>query len=345
MTRLNSIARLPILLLLAAAFVVSAGSKALAQYNEKSLVTTSQDPNIANAWGIAYLGSNPFWVSNEASGTSTLYTADGSIVPLVVTVPPAVAGGKGSPTGIVGNSTTGFVITQNAVSGPAAFIFDTLDGTISGWNPSVNGTNAVVVINNNKKANYVGLAIATAGPKTYIYAANAAANVIEQYDSNYHLVRTFTDASHTGLKVYGIQAINNRLYVTFQGPTGAAVDIFGPSGNLQKKLISNGSAGPMVGPWGLALAPANFGQFSNALLVGNVDDGKINAFNATTGAFLGTMTNKAGKPIINAGLWGMVFGGGNATNGRRNQLFITAGTGHYVTGLFAVINPVIPPTE
>jgi len=309
-----------------------------AQYTQTNLVTTTQDPNLKNAWGLAYAPTSPFWVSDENSGKSTVYDADGTIGSLVVSVP-AGTSGRGSPTGIVANSTSGFVVTQNGVSGPAAFIFATFDGTISGWNSSVNATNAVIAVNNSGTANYTGLAIATTTTgTTLLYAANSAKNQIEVYNDKFKLVKTFGDTSLTGLTVYGVQVIKGVLFVTFNG-TGGAVDIFNLTGKLVKKLTSNGVGGPLNSPWGLALAPKNFGVMSGALLVGNVNDGKINAFNLSTGALKGPLMDTNGKVIANPGLWGLQFGGGTGStgNGNTNQLFLTAGTGGYATGLFAVI--------
>ncbi len=339
MIRLSSSFRSSALLALVVAFASLVSSNAFAQFTETSLVTTTQDPNLKNAWGLTYFGANPFWVSNEASGTSTLYDESGTIIPLVVTIPSATGTGKGSPTGIAANTTTGFVIHQNGHSAPAVFIFDTLDGTISGWNSGVNANSAVVVVNNHTAANYTGLTINTTNGHTFIYAANEAKNQIEVYNSSWKLVKTFTDATLTGMSVYGVQAINGQIYVTFSGASGAAVDIFSPTGTRLKTLIKSPSTGRLRGPWGLALAPSNFDTLSGALLVGNVDDGKINGFNATTGKFIATLRNKSGVPIVNPGLWGMVFGGGKSTNGNTNELFITAGTGGYSTGLFAKIDP------
>jgi len=339
MIRLSSSSRLSALIALVVAFSSLVGSSAYAQFTQTNLVTTTQDPNLKNTWGVAYFGTNPFWVSNEASGTSTLYDADGTIVPLVVTIPTATGTGTGTPTGIVANTTTGFLIHQNEHSAPASFIFDTIDGTLSGWSSGVNGTAAVIALNNHATANYEGLTIATVNGHTFLYAANVAKNQIEQYNSVWHLVRTFTDAALTGMHVYGVQAINGKIYVTFTGSTGAAVDVFTTGGVLLKTLTKNGTAGPLKGPWGIALAPSNFDTLSNTLLVGNVNDGKINGFNVSTGALKGTVKNKSGVAIVNPGLWGMVFGGGNATNGNTNELFITAGTGGYATGLFAKIDP------
>jgi len=324
-----------ILLLLIAAVVLS-GDRALAQYTLTSLVTTTQDPNLKNAWGVAYLPGGPFWVSDEVTGLSTVYDANGTIVPLVVTVPPATTG-TGTPTGIVANTTKGFVVTQNGKSGPAAFIFDTLDGTISGWNSTVNGTSAVIAVNNSATANYTGLAIGTSGTQTLLYAANQAKNQIEVYNSSFKLVNTFTDKKLTGLTVYGVAVIKGYVVVTFSGSTTGAVDAFNASGKLLKTLIPPTSV--LNGPWGLALAPKNFDTLSNTLLVGNVNDGTIHGFSTTTGKLVGTVKDKNNNVISIPGLWGLLFGGGTTTNGKTNQLFFTAGTGGYFTGEFGVINP------
>ena len=324
------------ILLLLLAVVGLCGDHALAQYTLTSLVTTTQDPNLKNGWGLAYLPGGPFWVSDEVTGLSTVYGASGNIIPLVVTVPSGTTG-VGTPTGIAANSSTGFVVKQNGVSGPAAFIFDTLDGTISGWNSTVNATSAVIAVNNTGKANYTGLAIATVGTQTVLYAANQAKNQIEIYNSNFKLVKTFTDAKLTGLTVYGVAVIKNVVVVTFSGATTGAVDVFTPAGVLVKTLIPPTSV--LKGPWGLALAPGNFDTLSGTLLVGNVDDGKINGFNPSTGKLVGTVKDKSNNVISIPGLWGLEFGGGSANNGNTNQLFFAAGTGEYSTGEFGVINP------
>jgi uncharacterized protein (TIGR03118 family) len=336
MARLAVIARW--LLWLTAAFVLSSGNAAFAQYTLTSLVTTLQDPNLANSWGMAYGIGGPFWVSDNATGKSTVYDASGNIVPMVVTIPAATTG-KGKPTGIVANSTSGFVVTQNGLSGPSSFIFATMDGTISGWSPSVNATSAVIAVNNHATANYTGLTIATVGAKTLLYAANSAKNQIEIYDSNFHLIKTFSDSTLTGLTVYGVQAINGKVYVTFDG-AGGAVDIFSTAGKLIRLLTRNGTQGPLLSPWGVALAPSNFGTFSGDLLVGNVNKGEINAINLTNGKVLGPLKDTTGKVIAIPGLWALLFGGGStANNGNTNQLFFAAGTGGYITGEFGVINP------
>ena len=322
------------LLLIAAAFVLP--NLALAQYTLTSLVTTTKDPNLKNGWGLAYLPGGPYWVSDEGTGLSTVYQANGTIVSLVVTVPPATTG-TGSPTGIVANTTTGFVVTKNGVSGPAAFIFDTLDGTISGWNSTVNGNTAVIAVNNSGTANYTGLAIGTSGTQTVLYAANQAKNRIEIYNSNFKLVKTFTNANLTGLTVYGVAFIKGFVVVTYSGPTTGAVDVFSASGTHLKTLVPPTSV--LKGPWGLALAPSNFDTLSNTLLVGNVDDGTIHGFSTSTGKLVGQVKDKNNNVISIPGLWGIEFGGGSPNNGNTNQLFFAAGTSGYLTGEFGVINP------
>ena len=322
-------------LLLLIASVVLYGDQALAQYTLTSLVTTTQDPHLKNAWGLAYLPGGPFWVSDEVTGLSTVYDADGTIVPLVVTVPPASTG-TGTPTGIAANSTTGFVVTQNGKSGPAAFIFDTLDGTISGWNSTVNNTSAVIAVKS-PTANYTGLAIGTVGTQTVLYAANQAQNRIEIYNSNFKMVKTFTDAKLTGMAVYGVAFIKGFVVVTFSGPTTGAVDVFTPAGSLVKTLVPPTSV--LKEPWGLALAPNNFDTLSNTLLVGNVADGRINGFSTSTGQLVGTVKDKNNNVISIPGLWAIEFGGGSSANGKTNELFFSAGTGFYATGEFGVIDP------
>jgi uncharacterized protein (TIGR03118 family) len=335
MLRLTFTKPLRTLLMLVTA-VALYGNSAQAQFTLTSLVTTTKDPNLKNSWGITYLPGGAFWISDENTGLSTVYDANGTIVPLVVTVPTG-ATGKGSPTGIAANSTTGFVVTQNGVSGPASFIFATLDGTISGWNSSVNATSAVIAVNNHATANYTGLAIGTSGTQTLLYAANQATNKIEVYNSSFKLMKTFTDTKLTGLTVYGVAVLNKQVYVTFSGATTGAVDVFTTNGTFVKTLIP--ATATLKGPWGLAIAPSNFHTFSGALLVGDVNDGRINGFNLTTGKLIGALKDKTGKVISVSGLWGLIFGGGTTTNGNKNQLFFAAGTGGYATGEFGVINP------
>src|SRR5581483_8287486 len=157
------------------------------------------DPNLDNAWGLAAGPSTPWWVSDNDTGVSTLYNGQGQIVPLVVTVPTPAgtpASQASAPTGVVFNGTSGFVVSQNGVSGASLFIFDTEDGTISGWNPQVNRTNAILTVDHSNGGNgavYKGLAIATNNDGTFIFATNFRAGTVEEYNSNFQRVRSFTD--------------------------------------------------------------------------------------------------------------------------------------------------------
>ncbi len=329
---------------------------AAAQYRVVSLVANEKDlghfipragkidPNLRNGWGLAYLPMSPFWVSDELTGFSTLYMADGTMVPLIVTIPKAPSDPlpPGSPTGIVANPTNGFVVSKGGKSGPAPFIFATLDGTISGWNPMVDPTNAVIAVDNSTRGPaYTGLAITKSG--AYIYAANAAGDDIEVYDSNFNLVTAFSDPNiPRPFGVYGVAVIGDDVYVTyapvFPGKPGAGfVDRFDLNGQLDRTLISASPGGPLNIPWAVTVAPGDFGKFSHALLVGNVQSGRISAFNRETGDFLGDLAHRDGEPIEIPGLWALAFGGGITANGNTNELFFTAGPDTYYGGVFGKI--------
>lgn len=338
---------------LAGVTVMACGLLAATGYVQTNLTSNNAsghgaftDPNLVNAWGVAYLGTGVFWVTDNGTGKSTLYADNGQPQSLVVTVPPASGTGTGSPTGIVANATTDFKVTEGAKSGAAAFIFDSEDGVITGWSPTVNATGAVIAVNNSSTdAVYKGLAIGVNAGANVLYATNFFSGKVEMYDGSFNLVSTFTDTHGTaGYAPFGIQNINGTLYVTFakqnaskQNQVNGAglgfVDAFDQSGTLIMRVASHGK---LNAPWGLAVAPANFGTLSNDLLVANVGDGKINAYSPTTGAFLGTVENSAGKPIAISGLWGIEFGNGGQ-GGPTNSLFFAAGPKGYASGLFGTL--------
>jgi uncharacterized protein (TIGR03118 family) len=318
---------------------------AAAQYRKVNLVSNVAgyarftDPNLANAWGLAFFPDGAFWVSDNDTGLSTVYSHSGKPSPLVVTIPTASGTGTGTPTGMVANSTSQFVISKNGKSAPAQFLFDTDDGTISGWSPEVDATNAVIAVNNSSSlANYEGLAIASTAAGNFIYAADGVNNRVDMFDGDFNLVKSFTAPNNnTPYTAYNVQNIDGRLYVAFANATvtGGFVDIFDTDGNYLKTFASGGV---LDGPWGMALAPSNFGKFSNALLIGNVDfAGNINAFDSTTGAFLGTLEDAQGKPISISYIWALAFGDGSSANGATNQLFFTGGPDFYLQGVFGVI--------
>jgi uncharacterized protein (TIGR03118 family) len=317
-------------------------------------VAPATDPHLINPWGLAASATGPWWTSDNNSGFSTLYNGQGQIISLVVTVPPpggSAAGTISAPTGIVFNSTTGFVVSKNGVSGAAAFIFSTEDGTISGWNPTVDRTHAILTVDRSKVgpgAVYKGLAIGSTSAGTFIYATNFRFGIVEVFDSNFYLVRFFTDPFlPRGFAPFGIQNIGGNLYVTFARQSAdrhdsvagrglGFVDVFNTSGRLLRRLHSGGD---LNAPWGLALAPANFGAFSNDLLVGNFGDGHTNVFDPKTGRDLGQLRTKSGAPIVIDGLWALEFGNG-ASAGAANSLFFTAGPQAETHGLFGKIDSV-----
>jgi len=326
-------------LVVAAVLCPAFQAPAAAQYVVTDLVSngsgaTFKDPNLVNAWGVSYLPGSPFWVSDEGSGKSTLYNGAGMPQSLVVTIPPASGTGHGKPTGQVANSTADFVISGMA----ALFIFDTLDGTISGWNPGT-GTNAVIKVNRSSlKSSYTGLAMGFNNGAYFLYAADNGPNRrVDMFDANFKFVKSFSDSTApAGLAPYNIQNINGYLYVTYGkfGVAGGLVDVFTTAG---VKVGRFSMSSMLNAPWGLALAPPDFGKFSNALLVGNLGDGHINAFNYTNHAFLGQLKNTSGNIITIDGLWALTFGGSSTADGQTNQLFFSAGPSGYADGLFGMI--------
>ena len=313
-------------------------------------VANNTDPRLVNPWGISFAPTNAFWISDNNSGLSTLYNGHGKRQTLVVTVPPAKGSKLGSPTGTVFSSfSSAFMVTENGVSGPSGFLFDSEDGTISGWDPLVDQTHAVLAVDNSRSgAVYKGLAIAALNSQPFLYAANFRAGTIDVFDKNFAPARlrsTFQDPCiPKGYAPFNIQSIGNSLYVTYaqqdkarhdsvSGRGRGFLDIFTDDGLLLKHLVSRG---PLNAPWGVALAPANFGQFSNDLLVGNFGDGSINAFNPGTGTFLGTLLDSQQKAIHIDGLWALAFGSGGES-GKPNQLFFTAGIQHEQHGLFGML--------
>lgn len=312
-----------------------------AQYKLTNLVSNQVgaanhiDPLLVNGWGIAH-GPGPWWVSDQASGWSTLYDGTGVRQTPIVLVPSAAGVGPGSPTGIVFNGSTDFEVQGQ----PALFIFATLDGTISSWSPTVNPNLVYIMVNNNSTgAQYTGLAVGTHTSGNQLYAADLAHAKVDIFDGSYNYVSSFTDPTlPSGYAPFGLQDINGSLYVSFaptDGSIGGFVDIFQEDGIFVRQLI-NGN--PLNQPWGFAVAPSNFGPLSNTLLISNnTDTGEINAFNIETGKYVGTLKGTDNKPIQIDQLWGIAFGGGDAKSGNTNQLFFAAGPHNNLAGTFGVI--------
>jgi len=291
------------------------------------------DPNLANPWGIAFGPTSPFWIADNHTGVSTVYDGKGKAQPegnpLVVTIPPPLLGRPpAAPTGIVFNGTNDFQLAPNA---PARFIFATEDGTISGWNGD---TDAILKVDNFiTGAVYKGLALGANGSGSMLYATNFNSGFVDMFNSSFAPAGSFTDfALPPGYAPFGIRNVGGQLYVTFAkqdaakhddvgGPGNGFVDIFNMNGVMVKRLISNGT---LNSPWGIALAPAGFGDLGGTLLIGNFGDGTIHGYDPTTGAHAGQILIPSGRPLMIEGLWGLTFGNGGQ-GGDTGILYFTAG--------------------
>lgn len=332
-------------------FCLGLSAQAVNSYTQTNLVSdipgmaVTTEPLLVNPWGLSRpvlstAGEAHWWAADERSGVSTLYNANGSFVPLTITIPPGSGTGAGTPTGTV-------FFNKN-------FVFATLDGTISQWfagtTPSKPGTGcakchtttAVIKVNNfNAGAVYSGITVANNGGVEAYYAANSAGGVEAYSASSYAPVTlaggAFTDSSiPVSAKPFGIQSIGAKIYVTFYDPVagGGYVDAFDTSGALLLRL-QHGSW--FSEPWGIAHAPSTFGAFSNALLVGNAATGNIAAFNPATGKFVGFLKDSTGAKITIPGLWAIAFGANNTDSGPSNTLYFAAGIDNYAHGLFGSI--------
>ena len=347
---------------LAAVLLAAAHAAAAQGYQQTNLVTDNQsvtpalltDPNLVNPWGIALSSAGgAFWVSDNGSGVSSLYTGDvnGSafkVSTLVVTAPGSPGGTTGSPTGqIFNNSGGGFDVPVGGGTSSAVFITDSEDGTISGWNPGVNRTQAQLAVTT-PGAVYKGLAIAGSN----LYAADFSQGTIDVFDSSFTPTGSFTDPNAAaGYAPFNVQNLGGSLFVTYAlqdaskhdngfGVGTGFVDEFDTSGNLIKRIGTGtavgGTTSALDAPWGLALAPSNFGKYSNDLLVGNFGRGQSSVFDPASGAFQGVLKDAAGNPLVNNGLWGLTFGNG-VSAGDTNKLYFSAGTNFENDGLFGSI--------
>ena len=341
------------------------------------------DPNLVNPWGISESegpSGSPFWVSNNKQGVSTLYTSTGATVSLVVSIPAPgdPLNPTGSPTGTVFNVSVafnGFEIfgvdkNGNPAAAPAVFLIATEDGTIVGWNPTVNpmgfdpnkaGTYGIIAVDKSENpsvadgAVYKGLAIARdASGNTLLYAANFRAGKVEVYDTSFNPVtpspNAFTDRRVPPYYApFNIVFAGGVLYVTYArqdqtrhddvpGRGRGFVDTFDLSGQLLARFAE---CGQLDSPWGLVQAPASFGPFAGDILIGNVGDGHINAFDPNTGAFLGTVKNSEGQMVQIDGLWALQTGNGGG-GGDLNTIYFTAGPNNGKDGLFGSISAVAP---
>lgn len=312
-----------------------------------------QDANLIDPWGLTSSATGPFWIANTGTGVSTVYDGGGVTVPLVVTVPPPSGGTPpGRPTGATFNGSSNFELSAGA---PARFLFASAQGTISGWNPATDPTHALLKVDHSSDgAIYRGLAVGNNGSGDFLYAANFHSGSIEVFDSQFNsttLPGNFVDPNlPAGFAPSDLQNIGGVLYVAYAkqagigdgeatGPGAGFVDRFDLNGSLLGRVVSQGQ---LNAPSGMAMAPDGFGPFGGALLVGNFGDGRINAFDPATGAFLGSLEDMAGEAIAIAGLRDIAFGNGAAA-GDTHDLYYTAGTGNEEHGNFGKIALVPEP--
>jgi uncharacterized protein (TIGR03118 family) len=312
------------------------------------------DPNLVNAWGIAAGPTSPWWVADNGTDVSTLYNGDG-----VAQFPPTplVVGVEGGPTGIVFNGGPGFVVDdKKGHTGRSVFIFATEAGMIRGWNPAVPppplSTHAFPMANrSNVGAIYKGLAIFQTADGGRLYAADFHNARVDQFDKNFHLISApgaFRDPSlPRGFAPFGIQNINGNIFVTYAmqdadrkdevaGPGLGIVDEYSKTGVFITRVATGGT---LNAPWGLAMAPSDFGEFSGDLLVGNFGDGRINAYEPQpngTFVFRGQLRGTNGEPIVIDGLWGIGFGNGSGS-GDTDDLYFAAGPDDEMHGLFGEV--------
>jgi len=320
------------------------------------------DKNLANAWGLAAGPNEPLWVSDNNSGKATVYSGgvNGGAVSLDLTVP--VPGGN--PTGQVSNPDASAFPVGGAGGSWANFIVDTdgvgskPSGEIEAWN---GGAKFVVEDSptggpgGRTKANAVfkGLALATVtkhGPE--LFAADVANASVDIFSSSFAPVSApseFRDPQlPAGYAPFGIQKLQGKIYVTY-GKQNAArndvvpgaglgvVDVYNTNGQLLHHLVSNGGSSELNAPWGLALAPKSFGPFAGDLLVGNLGNGRINAYNPSTGKFLGSLDGADGQPVAISGLWGLEVG--SSAFGGASSVVFSAGPSGYSTGLVGTLTP------
>ena len=307
------------------------------------------DPHLVNPWGLVAGPSTPWWIADNATGLSTLYTGMGAVLPLVVTVP-------GAPTGIVFNGGTGFVIKSGSSSGPAAFIFATMSGVISGWSQDVPppplSTQVVTGADRSSVgAIYTGLAIASTAGGDQLYAADFHNARVDVFDSSFNLVSAssaFVDKKMPRrFAPFGVQSINGAIFVTYAkqdknkttdvpGAGRGFVDMFDTGGQLMGRVAGKGA---LNAPWGLALAPSGFGTFSGDLLVGNFGNGTIHAYHQQSNGhwrFHGALRGSDGSVLRTEELWALSFGNGGLA-GPTTTLYFTAGPNGGSHGRFGSI--------
>jgi len=324
----------------------------------------TNDPRLVNPWGLAFGPTSSIWVANNHSGAATIYDGNGRPSPIVVPFEPSATGAAFDATGIVFNGTTDFVLNRAGQTAAALFIFAGEGGMIAGWSPAFAVRSTVTMYTAADGAVYKGLAIASNGNGRFLYATDFANGKIDVLDAAFAKqaasATTFAFADPTlpaGYAPFGIRAIDDgattRIYVSYAKRDAAEppeealgiglglVDVFDANGNFVKRLVPAG--GKLNAPWGMALAPADFGTLSNALLVGNFGDGTIHAYDPASGRYLGAIGNGLGAPFAEPGLWGITFGN-DAVNQPHATLFFAAGINGETNGRYGRIDlgPAVP---
>jgi uncharacterized protein (TIGR03118 family) len=349
------------------------------------------DPQLINPWGLSRASGSPWWVSDNGTGFSTLYNGAGTKQSLIVTIPPADPSNKktptGTPTGTIANgSSTDFLLAPGE---PAVFLFSTIDGTIAGWNPNVavaqgaapTSTHAMTVVKTTDGSSFTGLTSAFIDDKRFLYAANFTLGRVDVYDNAFHVVTLSKEHFHQDSSdqdghssespfldeqlpahyvPFNVQAIGNDVVVTYvlhqegsqfetDGPGLGFVDIYSSTGRLLQRL-EHGDW--LNAPWGVALAPLDFGRFSHDLLIGQFagggdtqSSGVIAAYNLATGGFDGLLEDASGKPLAINGIWALSPGNvspsdDDAAAAPAAEMYFTAGPNHGSGGLFGYLTAV-----
>jgi uncharacterized protein (TIGR03118 family) len=297
-------------------------------YTVTTLVTNASDHSLVNPWGMSRGSGSPWWVADNATGVSTLYTGNGTKLGLTVKIPSAKPGQPSLPTGTIYNgSPTDFLLAPKM---PAAFLFCTIDGLIVGWNSKLG---AVVTVKMTDGSAYTGLTSAMVSGKLYLYAANFTKDRVDVFDSLFHLVKAPGEFNDTSLPPhyvpFNVQAIEDNIVVTYalheddkpvetDGPGFGYVNVFTSSGH---KIMGLQHGDWLNAPWGVALAPLDFGLYSHDLLIGQFagggtteSSGYIAAYDMTTGLFKGLLEDTKGKPLEINGVWGISFGNTSPNN-------------------------------
>jgi uncharacterized protein (TIGR03118 family) len=312
--------------------------------SDASITASRVDPHLINAWGIAFSATGTAWISSPGDRTTVIYNGTtGAQVLAPVTIPTHGAATGGIATGQVFNSSSGFTLPNG---NPARFIFAGVDGVISGWN---GGAAAISKVDRNGTSVYTGLAIGAVAADSFLYAADFKSGKIDVFNKTFVLqASTFTDPSlPAGYSPFNVQNIGGLLYVTYAQPDPATgkekkgvglgiVNVFNPNGSFVKRLATGGT---LNAPWGVAQAPNGWltnAATSTVILVGNFGDGHINAYDATSGKWLGTLQSN-GSIITIDGLWALSFAPATAVAVNPDWLFFTAGPAGETKGLFGYV--------